>query len=113
MYQRSLDAARRLEELVPGGAHTYAKGPDQYPADCAPVIVRGRGSHVWDLDGNEYVEFGSGLRSVILGHVHPDVTAAVRDQLADGSNFVRPSLLELQAAEDFLSAVPTLSLIHI
>ncbi len=110
-YERSLAAAARLEELVPGGAHTYAKGPDQYPADCAPLIARGRGSHVWDVDGNEYVEYGSGLRSVILGHAHPHVNAAVRDQLDDGSNFVRPSLLELQAAEDFLAAVPTMDMV--
>ncbi|MEP7160905.1 MAG: glutamate-1-semialdehyde 2,1-aminomutase [Dermatophilaceae bacterium] len=110
-YERSLAAAARLEELVPGGAHTYAKGPDQYPADCAPIIARGRGARVWDVDGNEYVEYGSGLRSVILGHAHPEVNAAVRAQLDDGSNFVRPSLLELQAAEDFLTAVPTLDMV--
>lgn len=110
-YEQSLAAAARLEELVPGGAHTYAKGPDQYPADCAPVIARGRGAHVWDVDGNEYVEYGSGLRSVILGHAHPDVNAAVRAQLDDGANFVRPSLLELQAAEDFLAAVPTMDMV--
>lgn len=110
-FAQSLAAGRRLEALVPGGAHTYAKGPDQYPVDCAPIIVRGRGAHVWDLDGNEYVEYGSGLRSVILGHAHPQVNAAVRGQLDDGSNFVRPSLLELMAAEDFLHAVPTMDMV--
>ncbi len=110
-FEKSLAAGRRLEELVPGGAHTYAKGPDQYPADCAPVIVRGRGAHVWDLDGNEYVEYGSGLRSVILGHAHPRIIEAVRRHLEDGENFVRPSLLELEAAEDFLAAVPTMDMV--
>lgn len=110
-YERSLFASQRLEDLVPGGAHTYAKGPDQYPYDCAPIIARGRGAHVWDVDGNEYVEYGSGLRSVILGHAHPEVNSAVRNQLDDGSNFARPSLLELQAAEDFLSAVPTMEMV--
>jgi glutamate-1-semialdehyde 2,1-aminomutase len=54
--------------LIPGGAHTYAKGADQYPAGMAPVLERGAGCRVWDLDGNEYVEFGSGLRSTTLGH---------------------------------------------
>ena len=61
----------RLIELVPGGAHTYAKGVDQFPEHMAPVIVRGSGSHVWDADGNEYIEYGSGLRSVTLGHAFP------------------------------------------
>lgn len=107
----SLRASTRLAELVPGGAHTYAKGPDQYPADTAPIIARGRGSHVWDVDGNEYIEFGSGLRSVILGHSHPVVLEAVRRQLGDGSNFARPSYLEISAAEDFLEAVPSMDMV--
>lgn len=110
-FEASIQAAAELSRLVPGGAHTYAKGPDQYPLDAAPIIARGRGSHVWDIDGNEYVEYGSGLRSVILGHGHPTVVEAVRRTLADGTNFTRPSLLELQAAQDFLAAVPTMEMV--
>ena len=110
-FDGSIRAAARLADLVPGGAHTYAKGPDQYPADCAPIIERGRGAHVWDVDGNEFVEYGAGLRSVILGHAHPTVVEAVAATLAHGTNFVRPSLLELQAAEDFLAAVPTMEMV--
>lgn len=110
-FDGSIAAAARLAHLVPGGAHTYAKGPDQYPADCAPIIERGRGAHVWDVDGNEYVEYGSGLRAVILGHAHPRVVEAVGATLGHGTNFVRPSVLELQAAEDFLRAVPTMDMV--
>lgn len=102
-HERSLAAAQALARLVPGGAHTYAKGPDQYPEHRAPVILRGSGAHVWDVDGHEYVEYGSGLRSVVLGHADPRVTSAVRRSLDDGTNFVRPSLLELQTAERFLA----------
>ena len=72
---RSQALNERLHALVPGGAHTYAKGDDQYPGGMAPVIERGLGAHVWDVDGNEYVEYGSGLRAVSLGHAHPAVTA--------------------------------------
>lgn len=111
VFTESVRASARLAELVPGGAHTYAKGPDQYPADCAPIIARGEGSHVWDVDGNEYVEYGSGLRAVLLGHAHPSVVEAVAATLAHGTNFVRPGLLELQAAEDFLEAVPTMEMV--
>ncbi|WP_068426671.1 glutamate-1-semialdehyde 2,1-aminomutase [Piscicoccus intestinalis] len=111
VFDASIRAANRLAHLVPGGAHTYAKGPDQYPADCPVVIERGLGSHVWDVDGNEYVEYGSGLRAVILGHAHPRVVEAVAATLGNGTNFVRPSLLELQAAEDFLAAVPTMEMV--
>ncbi|MBW9210772.1 glutamate-1-semialdehyde 2,1-aminomutase [Mumia sp. zg.B21] len=110
-HTSSRAAAERLQTLVPGGAHTYAKGPDQYPADLAPVIARGRGSHVWDVDGREFIEYGSGLRSVALGHAHPEVVADVRACLEDGSNFARPSVHELDAAEDFLSTVPTVDMV--
>jgi len=110
-FAKSVEAAARLRRLVPGGAHTYAKGPDQYPLDCAPIIARGKGARVWDIDGNEYVEYGSGLRSVILGHAHPRVTEAVCAQIQGGTNFVRPAALELEAAEAFLGAVPTMEMV--
>jgi glutamate-1-semialdehyde 2,1-aminomutase len=107
----SREANKRLHDLVPGGAHTYAKGEDQYPEGLAPVISHGRGAHVWDLDGHSYVEYGSGLRSVSLGHAHPRVTEAVRAQLELGANFVRPSLIELEAAQKFLATVPTAEMV--
>ncbi|MFB6889995.1 glutamate-1-semialdehyde 2,1-aminomutase [Kitasatospora sp. NPDC056327] len=108
---RSREANARLHALIPGGAHTYAKGEDQYPEDLAPVISHGRGAHVWDVDGNRYVEYGSGLRSVSLGHAHPRVVEAVRRELDRGSNFVRPSVVEIEAAERFLATVPTAEMV--
>jgi glutamate-1-semialdehyde 2,1-aminomutase len=101
----------RLHAAVPGGAHTYAKGEDQYPAGLAPIISHGRGGHVWDVDGNEYIEYGSGLRAVGLGHAHQRVVAAVRRELDRGSNFVRPSAIEVEAAERFLQTVPTAEMV--
>ena len=101
----SLDLDARLRRLVPGGAHTYAKGIDQFPEGCAPVLERGSGCHVWDVDGNEYIELGMGLRAVTLGHGYPAVVDAIAAQLPRGTNFVRPSRLELEAAETFLGLV--------
>ncbi len=108
---RSAELTERLHAMVPGGAHTYAKGDDQYPQAMAPVIARGHGAHVWDVDGNEYIEYGSGLRSVSLGHVHPRVSEAVRRELDRGANFVRPSVVEVEAAERFLTTVPTAEMV--
>lgn len=96
----------RFHALIPGGSHTYAKGDDQYPDGMAPYIVRGAGCHVWDVDGNEFIEYGAGLRSVSLGHAFPAVVEAARRQLELGSNFVRPSTIELECAEAFLACVP-------
>ncbi|MGW5108649.1 glutamate-1-semialdehyde 2,1-aminomutase [Nocardia sp. NPDC004123] len=105
-YRRSAALQARLHDLVPGGAHTYARGADQYPEAMAPILVRGKSARVWDADGNEYVEYGMGLRSVTLGHGFAPVVEAVARTIADGVNFSRPTELELLAAEDFLSLVP-------
>jgi glutamate-1-semialdehyde 2,1-aminomutase len=104
--ERSNEMQARLHDLVPGGAHTYARGSDQYPERMAPVLDRGRGARVWDVDGNSYVEYGMGLRAVTLGHAYEPINAAVRDVLDRGVNFSRPHRLELEAAEDFLRLVP-------
>jgi glutamate-1-semialdehyde 2,1-aminomutase len=105
-FARSRHLQDRLHDLVPGGAHTYARGSDQYPESMPPVLVRGEGARVWDADGNEYVEYGMGLRAVTLGHGYRPVVEAVSAAIADGVSFSRPSVLEAAAAEDFLSLVP-------
>jgi glutamate-1-semialdehyde 2,1-aminomutase len=107
--------ARSLQErahaLIPGGAHTYAKGDDQYPVVAPPFIARGRGCHVWDPDGNEFIEYGMGLRAVGLGHAFPRVVEAATRELQNGSNFVRPSPIEVLCAEEFLRCVPTMEMV--
>ena len=90
-FSKSNHLLRRFHDVIPGGAHTYAKGDDQFPEGMAPIIVRGKGCHIWDVDGNEFIEYGAGLRSVSLGHSFQSVVDAVQRQLALGSNFVRPS----------------------
>jgi len=104
-FTRSRQAEARLRQLVPGGSHTYAKGRDQFPHESPGVIVRGSGCHAWDADGNEFIEYGMGLRAVTLGHAYPAVVEAVRASLTLGTNFSRPSLMELECAESFLSVV--------
>ena len=105
-FERSEEAQRSLHRLVPGGAHTYARGSDQFPEFAAPVIVRGYGARVEDLDGNVFVEYGMGLRSVTLGHGYAPVIEAAMAAASDGLSFSRPSIWELRAAETFLNQVP-------
>jgi glutamate-1-semialdehyde 2,1-aminomutase len=103
--ENSLKIQKRFREIVPGGCHTYAKGDDQYPADMPVYIARGQGSHVWDIDGNEYIEYGMGLRTVTLGHAFGPVVEAAHRQMLLGNNFVRPAKIELDCAEEFLSII--------
>jgi glutamate-1-semialdehyde 2,1-aminomutase len=102
---------RRAHELIPGGCHTYAKGDDQYPQIAPPFVARGAGCHVWDTDGNEYIEYGMGNRAVGLGHAYAPVTEAVRAELERGCNFTRPSSIEVACAEQFLSIIDTAEMV--
>jgi glutamate-1-semialdehyde 2,1-aminomutase len=105
-FARSTVLQERLHQVVPGGAHTYARGPDQYPEGMAPIIARGQGARVQDVDGNWFVEYGMGLRSVTLGHGYGPVADAVAAAAHAGVSFSRPSTWELRAAETFLEQVP-------
>jgi glutamate-1-semialdehyde 2,1-aminomutase len=103
------EGSRALREkshrLIPGGAHTYAKGDDQYPEPYPGFIVRGKGCHVWDVDGNEFIEYGMGLRSVTLGHGYEPIVEAAYRQMKLGINFNRPSPLELECAEKLVHLI--------
>ena len=104
-FDRTNSLSRRAHELIPGGCHTYAKGDDQYPVLAPGFIDRGLGCHVWDLDGNEYIEYGMGLRAVTLGHCFPAVLDAVRHELDRGTNFNRPNPIEIECAEELLGMI--------
>jgi len=105
-FEKSLELQPKFHALIPGGSHTYAKGDDQFPEYCPPYITKGKGCHVWDLDGNEFIEYGMGLRSVSLGHAYPPVVEAACKQMQLGNNYTRPATIEVEAAEAFLSIVP-------
>lgn len=95
----------RIHQVIPGGAHTYSKGDDQFPENAPPAISRGKGAWVWDLDGNKFLDCSMGLGSVSLGHAFDPILDAVKKQLDLGVNFQRPADIELPAAEKFLSLV--------
>ena len=75
------------------GSAVYSQGP--------VVLERGRGSHVWDLDGNEYVDFMMSFGALIHGHAHPRIVEVVSQTIADGSHFATATTAELDAAERF------------
>src|SRR5215469_11609630 len=95
----------KAHRIIPGGSHTYAKGDDQYPELAPGFIERGKGCHVWDLDGNEFIEYGMGLRAVTLGHAFDPVVEAAYKQMQLGTNFTRPSKIEVDLAETMLELI--------
>jgi glutamate-1-semialdehyde 2,1-aminomutase len=110
-FEKSNALRDKANALIPGGAHTYAKGDDQYPLLAPGHVVRGKGCRAWDADGNEYIEYGMGNRAVTLGHAYEPVIAAVRAELENGVNFVRPAAIEVAAAEKFLAMIPNAEMV--
>jgi glutamate-1-semialdehyde 2,1-aminomutase len=106
-YARSEELLERALRTIPLGSQTFSKSKTQYPHGVSPYFVtRGKGGHVWDADGNEYVDFISSLAAVTLGHGDPDVQAAVAAQLEDGVIFSLPHPLEMEVAERLVAMVP-------
>lgn len=106
VYTQSDEYRARIHDLIPGGAHTYSKGDDQFPQIAPAAIARGKGAWVWDLDGNKFLDCSMGLTSVVLGHAFEPVLERVRAELEKGVNFQRPSYIEREMAEAFLSLIP-------
>lgn len=96
----------KIHDLIPGGAHTYSKGDDQFPQRAPAAIAYGKGAYVWDIDNNHFLDCSMGLTSVGLGHAYKPVVDQVKKELDNGVNFQRPSHLEMKTAERFLSLVP-------
>lgn len=105
-FKASDEYRSKIHDLIPGGCHTYSKGDDQFPILSPAAIKNGKGSHIWDVDGNEFLDCSMGLTSVSLGHAYEPVLKAIREELVNGVNFQRPSVLEKEMAETFLALVP-------
>jgi len=97
----------RAEGLIPACTQTLAKGPGQHVRGVAPKYLRrGRGAHVWDVDGNEYIDLQMAIGPISLGYCHPAVDRAIREQLEDGITFSLTHPLEVEVAELVRACVP-------
>src|ERR1700758_5504208 len=103
----------RATGLIPGYTQTLAKGPGQYVRGVAPkYLQRGKGSHVWDVDGNEFIDLSMALGPLSLGYASEPVDRAIREQLQDGITFSMMHPLELQVAELIHEVVPNADMIR-
>lgn len=105
-FKKSDMYREKIHSLIPGGAHTYSKGDDQFPILSPAAITHGKGVYLWDVDGNKYLDCSMGLTSVSLGHAYEPVLDAVRKEIEKGVNFQRPASIEMEMAEEFLKLIP-------
>jgi len=101
----------RLHKAIPGGAHTYSRGDDQFPHNAPPILSRGKGAYVWDADGRRYLDYGMALRAVTLGYGDKRVNAAAAAAMDDGVNLTRSTLTELEAAETLIKLIPSVDMV--
>jgi glutamate-1-semialdehyde 2,1-aminomutase len=101
----------RLLKVIPGGAHTYSRGHDQYPVNAPQILARGEGAYVFDPDGNRFLDYGMALRAVHLGYAEEEIDQAAWKQIRGGNNLTRPSLIELEAAERFVDLIDSVDMV--
>jgi len=101
----------RLLKVIPGGAHTYSRGFDQFPSNAPQILERGTGAYVWDPEGKRYLDYGMGLRAVTLGYAYPSVAEAVCHEIMKGNNLSRASTTELEAAELIVDLIPSAEMV--
>ena len=93
--------------LIPSTTQTLAKGPQQNVKGIAPkYLIKGKGSHVWDVDGNEYLDFNMGIGPLSLGYAYNKVDEAIKKQLEDGITFSLMHPLEVEVAEMLNEIIP-------
>ncbi|WP_115991789.1 aminotransferase class III-fold pyridoxal phosphate-dependent enzyme [Cohnella lupini] len=112
-YARSEELLERALNTIPLGSQTFSKSKTQYPLEVSPYFIeRGAGSHVWDADGNEYIDFVNSLGAVTLGYRDNAVDAAVRSQMDNGVSFSLPHKLEMLVAEKMVELIPCAEMVR-
>jgi glutamate-1-semialdehyde 2,1-aminomutase len=101
----------RLLKVIPGGAHTYSRGFDQFPANAPQILASGKGAYVVDPEGRQYLDYGMALRAVHIGYAEDEIDAAAVAQIHLGNNLTRPSLIELDAAELLVDLIDSVDMV--
>jgi glutamate-1-semialdehyde 2,1-aminomutase len=103
--------SQRLNHIIPGGAHTYSRGDDQFPSNAPTILSRGEGAYVWSPDGQKYLDYGMGLRSVNIGYANKEIADACYQEIMKGNNLTRASTTELYAAELLAEIIPSAEMV--
>lgn len=103
--------SERLHRVIPGGAHTYSRGDDQYPSNAPQILSGGKGTEVWSPDGRRFLDYGMALRAVSIGYAEPEINAAAVRGMELGNSLTRASVIELEAAEHLVSLIDSVDMV--
>lgn len=105
-YTNSIKAFQEAKQLIPGGVNSPVRAFKSVDAD--PIFIqKAKGSHVWDIDGNEYIDFVSSWGPLILGHANPAIVKAVQEAAELGTSYGAPTLIETEMAELITQMIPS------
>src|SRR5512142_2619779 len=103
---------RRAQELIPGGVNSPVRAFRSVGGN-PPFIAEGQGSHLFDVDGNEYIDYVGSWGPLLLGHRHPEILAALESALETGTSFGAPTEREIELAEAIRDAVPSVEMVRL
>ncbi len=111
-FAKSQELFDRAQRVIPGGVNSPVRawrGVGGTPA----FITRGEGSHIFDADGNEYIDYIGSWGPLLLGHRHPAILAAIEEALTRGTSFGAPTEQEIELAETIRAMVPSMELVRL
>jgi glutamate-1-semialdehyde 2,1-aminomutase len=108
---RSKELFKRAKRVIPGGVNSPVRAFGSV-GGVPRFIERGKGCHIWDADGNEYIDFVGSWGPLIAGHANPSVLKALRGVMASGTSFGAPTELEIELAEMITGALPSVKKIR-
>ena len=111
-HAKSEELFRRAQELIPGGVNSPVRACRSVGTN-PPFIVRGEGAHLFDADGNEYIDYVGSWGPLLLGHRHPEILAALEGALAVGTSFGAPTEQETELAAAIAEAVPSIEMVRL
>jgi glutamate-1-semialdehyde 2,1-aminomutase len=111
-YAKSESLFARALKSIPGGVNSPVRA-FRSVGGTPLFIVRGQGSHIWDADGNEYIDYVGSWGPLLLGHHHPEIVAAVEEALSGGTSFGAPTEREVKLAETIIDAVPSIEMVRL
>lgn len=112
-YAKSIDHLKRAQETIPLGSQTFSKSRTQYPVGISPLYaLKAKGSEIWDVDGNRYIDLVSALASVTIGYGDKEIEKAVKKQLKLGVSMSLPGILEAEVSELIVEMVPSAEMVR-
>jgi glutamate-1-semialdehyde 2,1-aminomutase len=111
-HSKSEALFRRAQELIPGGVNSPVRAFRSVGAN-PPFLASGEGSHIFDVDGNEYIDYVGSWGPLLLGHRHPEILAALEKALTIGTSFGAPTPQEIELAEAICGAVPSIEMVRL